>query len=104
LRIWQLRVADEGILSTILPADDQTTPRPKPWLLYTLPVNTLNFCGFSMCHEQMGRATDEPRSGTDDAILIATVSTDDKKINVYQFPEEKLKYVVPQIPTTDTGK
>jgi hypothetical protein len=52
----------------------------------------------------MRRTTGEPRSGINDAILIATVSTDDKKINVYQFPEEKLKYVVPQIPTTDTGK
>jgi hypothetical protein len=104
LRIWQLRAADEAMLSTVLPADDPTTPRPKPWLLYTLPVNTLNFCGFSMCYEERIKASNQPSSVTEDSILIATVSTDDKKINIYQFPEEKLKYVVPPIPTTDTGE
>ena len=39
-----------------------------------------------------------------DAILVATPSTDDKKISVYQFPDERLKYVVPKISTTDSGK
>jgi hypothetical protein len=38
------------------------------------------------------------------SILVATPSTDDKKINVYQFPEEKLKFVVPKVATTDTGE
>jgi hypothetical protein len=93
------------MLSTVLPADDPTTLRPKPWLLHTLPVNTLNFCAFSMCYEQMKSATNQSRTVTsDDTILVATVSTDDKKINVYQVPEEKLKYVVPKVPTTDTGE
>jgi hypothetical protein len=57
-----------------------------------------------MCYGQRRRTTDQPRTLKDDAILIATVSTDDKKINVYQFPDEKLKYVVPTITTTDTGE
>jgi hypothetical protein len=38
------------------------------------------------------------------SILVATPSTDDKKIHVYQFPEEKLKFVVPKVATTDTGE
>jgi hypothetical protein len=37
-------------------------------------------------------------------ILVATPSTDDKKINIYQLPDEKLKYVVPKASTSDTGK
>jgi hypothetical protein len=109
LRIWQLRASEEASLSTILPAEDATTPRPKPWLLYTLPVNTLNFCAFSICSD-VSNATildDDLEHSTTmlrDAILVATPSTDDKKINVYQFPDEKLKYVVPKISTTDSGK
>jgi hypothetical protein len=103
LRIWQLRASDEPTLSTILPAEDATTPRPKPWLLYTLPVNTLNFCALSMCHEQ---SSSEIENGllSRKPVLIATPATDDKKINVYQFPDEKLGYVVPRISTTDSGE
>jgi hypothetical protein len=41
---------------------------------------------------------------TRESILVATPATDDKKINVYQLPEEKLKYVVPRTSTTDTGE
>lgn len=107
-----MRASDEPTLSTILPAEDATTPRPKPWLLYTLPVNTLNFCAFSMCHENVFSTGPYEHPGSEDpstiaskdAVLIATPATDDKKINVYQFPDEKLRYVVPRISTTDSGK
>ena len=112
LRIWQLRPSDECILSTVLPADDATTQRPKPWLLHTLPVNTLNFCSFSMCNEHKAQdiefssvaKTVNATALSSDSILVATPSTDDKKINVYQFPEEKLRYVVPKATSSDTGK
>ncbi|KAF2747766.1 WD40 repeat-like protein [Sporormia fimetaria CBS 119925] len=107
LRIWQLRVADEDSLSHVLPADGVGTHTPKPWLLHTLPVNTLNFCAFSMCpaipastSTSNGR---KPSTGLHDSILVAVPSRDDKKIDVYRFPEERLEYVVPQIPQTDTG-
>ena len=38
------------------------------------------------------------------SILVATPATDDKKINVYQFPEEKLRYIIPSATTADTGE
>lgn len=94
IRVWQLRAADEGTLSTVLPAEDPATTRPKPWLLHTLPVNTLNFCAFSICRQF---------PETDDAVLIAVPSTDDTKINVFQFPSERLLYVVPTVSATETG-
>ncbi|KAF2829188.1 WD40 repeat-like protein [Ophiobolus disseminans] len=101
---------DETTLSTVLPTEDPTTQRPKPWLLHTLPCNTLNFAAFSLCYEhQLPDAyTDVAGSAklltqSSESILVATPSTDDTKINVYQFPEEKLKYVVPMVPATDTG-
>ncbi|KAH8728698.1 WD40-repeat-containing domain protein [Phaeosphaeriaceae sp. PMI808] len=112
ITVWQLRTSDNS-LSTILPTEDTTTLRPKPWLLHTLPVNTLNFCSFSMCYEQMILKTAQspdnldskiqPTLATAESILVATPATNDKKINVYQFPEEKLKYIVPNATTADTG-
>lgn len=104
LRIWQLRSSDEATLSTTLPAEDSKAEQPKPWLLHTLPVNTLNFCAFSMCYEHEPQGQHSSTRPSNGSILIATPSTDDKKINIYQFPEEKLKYVVPKASTADTGK
>ena len=88
--------------------------RPKPWLLHSLPVNTLNFCAFSMCHQHPAencqqnnhtRTTQGPASFTriSDAVLVAVPARDDRKIEVYQFPDEKLLYVVPRVQTIDTG-
>jgi hypothetical protein len=109
LRIWQLRASDEPTLSTVLPADGSTTHRPKPWLLHTLPVNTLNFCAFSMYHEQhaLNLQHDEKHaslSRLSEPILVAVPARDDKKIEVYRFPDEKLTCVVPRVQTTDTGE
>ena len=42
-------MADESTLSTILPLDPSPEPRPKPWILYMLSINTMNFCSFSQC-------------------------------------------------------
>ncbi|KAH7089211.1 WD40-repeat-containing domain protein [Paraphoma chrysanthemicola] len=111
LRVWQLRASDEIALSTVLPAEHVTTPRPKPWLLHTLPVNTLNFCAFSTCPEPLSVTTArrddvekyKSRSPASKSILVATPSTDDKKINVYQLPDEKLKFIVPKVSITETG-
>lgn len=42
-------MADESALSTTLPLDPSPEPRPKPWILYMLSINTMNFCSFSHC-------------------------------------------------------
>lgn len=52
-------------------------------------------------------ADDEAPSGPENtvaSILVAVPSRDDKKAEVYQFPEEKLRYVVPRAQSKDTGK
>ncbi|CBX93982.1 hypothetical protein LEMA_P036560.1 [Plenodomus lingam JN3] len=112
LRIWQLRQADEATLSTTLPADQAAADQPKPWLLHTLPVNTLNFCAFSMSHNdnhpsaqshqlvEHSKIDDSTRS---DSVLIAVPARDDKRVEVYQFPEERLRFIVPRAQSTDTG-
>lgn len=114
LRIWQIRTGDELSLSTVLPAEVASADRPAPWLLHTLPVNTLNFCAFSMCYVHAQTETSDghdtierprsPSSSTHAAILVAVPARDDKKAEVYQFPDERLKYVVPRAQSKDTGK
>ena len=49
LLVWQYSEADEIGLDKTLPVDGQGESNRKPWLLYTLDVNTLNFCSFTMC-------------------------------------------------------
>ncbi|KAF2451433.1 WD40 repeat-like protein [Karstenula rhodostoma CBS 690.94] len=100
LRIWQLR-GGAASYSTVLPADGADTHRPKPWLLHTLPVNTLNFCAFAMCY-QRGRVA-SPNAASDESIYVAVPGRDDKKADVYQFPDEKLICPVPSINNSETG-
>lgn len=85
-----------------------------PWLLHTLPVNTLNFCAFSMCYahawgktgayENPDAATEANLNKETASILVAVPARDDKMAEVYQFPEERLRFVVPRAQTKDTGK
>ncbi|KAF2121433.1 WD40-repeat-containing domain protein [Lophiotrema nucula] len=111
LRIWQLRTTDESLLSTALPVDGSSLHRPRPWLLHTLPVNTLNFCAFSMCpmpsaFNQGDAALDEGQAsstGLSDSVFVAVPARDDKKVEVYRFPDEKLMCVVPRVQQKDTG-
>lgn len=109
-----MRPSDESALSTILPAEVTSADRPLPWLLHTLPVNTLNFCAFSMCythiqekptkdHDAYSRLEPDSRQALA-SILVAVPARDDKKAEVYQFPDERLKYMVPRAQSEDTGK
>jgi hypothetical protein len=74
-----------------------------------LPVNTLNFCAFSML---AGPAATTSASalesashyGLQDSVLVAVPARDDSKIEVYRFPDEKLIFVVPRVQHADTGK
>jgi WD40 repeat protein len=69
----------------------------------------LNFCAFSMCYEQPAFAIqpsnnqDASSTSPSHSILVAVPSRDDKKIEVYQFPDERLVSFVPRVQTTDTG-
>ena len=62
LIVWQVGVADESRLSTVLPLDGasisrtasqkhegDSADRPKPWIVHVLEVNTMNFCAFAWC-------------------------------------------------------
>lgn len=47
--MWKVTADDEATLSRVLPLDPSPSPRPQPWVLHILPVNTMNFCSFALC-------------------------------------------------------
>ncbi|OCK78945.1 ASTRA-associated protein 1 [Lepidopterella palustris CBS 459.81] len=113
LKVWQLRPADEKHLSNAPPADGLSTHRPQPWLLHSLAVNTLNFCGFSMCPERASSSPaqlkhvssqeDDAKSVVSDSILVAVPATEDKQVDIFQLPSERRLYTAPRVQPIDTG-
>ncbi|KAL1642603.1 Astra associated protein 1 Asa1 [Diplodia intermedia] len=90
LRVWQLGPAHEKDFSTVLPIDDTTTDRKQPWLLHALPVNTLNFCSFAICPEQVASSdASTQNTSSADPILIAVPSTKDDQVDIFQLPTER---------------
>jgi hypothetical protein len=62
-----------------------------------------------MCYEPQtpgdgGDQEDASSPGPRDSILVAVPGRDDKKIEVYRFPDEKLLHIVPKVQITDTGE
>lgn len=53
LVVWQLGAVDEVALDKALPVDATTVPSKQPWILHVLTVNTLNFCAFATCCEEI---------------------------------------------------
>ncbi|KAK7926684.1 hypothetical protein PG985_003682 [Apiospora marii] len=91
LVIWKLAEEDEASLSTTLPLDPSPTPRPQPWILYILPVNTMNFCSFGFCPAGA--------DGTADELLIAVPNTlASESVDIYHFPSQKRLHTVASSP------
>lgn len=81
--VWQLMEADEPSFSSVLPIEDDITRRPDPWLLYSLEVNTLNFCAFAKCE------TASPEVHGSDSIFIAVPGRSEGAIEVYSLPSQQ---------------
>lgn len=64
-----------------LPVDAALASGKQPWLLHALPVNTLNFCAFAMCHDGMPQVLSSVKALQDKdvpcPILIAVPNTVD---------------------------
>ncbi|KAL7276111.1 Astra associated protein 1 Asa1 [Rhizina undulata] len=62
--VWKL---DEKLgLDTVLPVEEFEGQRRNPWLIASMEVNALNFCGFGMCQDRPGdvEGKDEVENGT----------------------------------------
>lgn len=73
LIVWKVGIDEEERLSTALPLEDVPVPRPQPWILHLLPVNTMNFCSFAACGSEAAQKHLELDNTTD--ILVAVPHT-----------------------------
>ncbi|KAK8161098.1 quinon protein alcohol dehydrogenase-like superfamily [Phyllosticta citrichinensis] len=92
LRVWQLRPDDEAALDTVLPVDNADVHRKQPWLLHSIPVNTLNFCPFAICRVDNDNNDDDD----DDSTLVAVPGVLDGQIAVHGLPSERRFSTVPK--------
>ncbi|KAF2767587.1 WD40 repeat-like protein [Teratosphaeria nubilosa] len=91
LCVWQLAETQEAEFSTMLPIEDSTTERKKPWLLHSLPVHALNFCSFAMGPALASQALDSDVS----EILVAYPGVQDGSIMVTSLPSEERFATIP---------
>ncbi|KAK3318215.1 WD40-repeat-containing domain protein [Apodospora peruviana] len=83
LIVWKLDGEDETQMSTVLPLDPSTEPRPQPWILHMLEVNTMNFCSFAHC------------AISRDEILIAVPNTlASEAIDIFHLPSQARQHTV----------
>ena len=115
VRVWSIREADLARCSKGLPMEDGQMPSgkrngeadeigenvhkgwPQPWLLHSMAVNSMNFCGFDSCYENEG-------GQYDDSILLATPDAlDSGGVDFFQLPSEHRLSVLPSNQEDKTG-
>lgn len=65
--VWKFAAGDEERLSRVLPLDGAADERPRPWIQHVMPVNSMNFCAFTMAPCQPGVEISEAAE-----VLVAT--------------------------------
>ncbi|KAJ6443171.1 WD40 repeat-like domain-containingprotein [Purpureocillium lavendulum] len=92
---WKLAAEDEDALSKALPVEDVPTPRPQPWMLHLLEVNTLNFCSFAACAMHEGAASNSRDLGATSDVLIAVPNTLlSEAIDIFALPSQARVHTV----------
>ncbi|POS88293.1 hypothetical protein EPUL_000085 [Erysiphe pulchra] len=96
LLVWKLDDNDEVSMSNVLPVDVSNELRKQPWLLYSLDVNTLNFCSFA----QTETFIEESTTG----LLIAVPDImSSEKVEIYHLPSSTRLYTIPASPLFKGG-
>ncbi|KIY03895.1 uncharacterized protein Z520_00586 [Fonsecaea multimorphosa CBS 102226] len=93
LRVWQLRQEDLAGLSTKLPSESDgsaaassSSDHPQPWLLHSMSVNALNFCAFSICHQDPRQPASEEAAPQ---LIASPNGLDSGGIDIFQLPSER---------------
>jgi WD40 repeat protein len=132
LRVWRIASArEESLLDLTLPVDRKNqgfssqaaTSAAQPWLVHSLPVNALNFCGFSLCmvpetyaptaHStriqselepgDVDSAASHPNSARDSAYFAVPNALNSGAIDIFHLPSEKRVSTIPADPSIQTG-
>lgn len=89
LIVWRIREEDEERLSVSLPLEDTPTPRPQPWVLHLLEVNTMNFCSFAACLGDPKQGTSIEASSSAAEVVLAVPNTlASEAIDIYTLPSQ----------------
>lgn len=75
LIVWRVKEEDEERLSVSLPLEDTPTPRPQPWVLHLLEVNTMNFCSFAACLSDLKQGSSIEASSPTAEVILAVPNT-----------------------------
>ncbi|KAJ9654359.1 Astra associated protein 1 Asa1 [Neophaeococcomyces mojaviensis] len=102
LRVWQLRPSDFEGLSVKLPLDGTTAEDVKqPWLLYTMPINALNFCAFATCTDPDASVSKESELAS--LLIAAPNGLDSGGVDVFRLPSENRVSKVQSDKNVNTG-
>ncbi|KAI3397443.1 hypothetical protein diail_10774 [Diaporthe ilicicola] len=98
LIVWKLTLDDESAMSSTLPLDLPSEPRPKPWMMHLLEVNTMNFCSFASCPAvppAAPAAVSEPPSVSASELLLAVPNTlASEAVDIYHLPSQSRIHTV----------
>ncbi|KAK1831841.1 ASTRA-associated protein 1 [Podospora conica] len=89
LIVWKLGVAEETGLSTTLPLDPSPEPRPKPWILYMLSINTMNFCSFAHCP-----ASPHDTDPTPDLLVAVPNTLFSEAVDIFHLPTQERRHTI----------
>ncbi|KAF8537643.1 WD40-repeat-containing domain protein [Trichophaea hybrida] len=85
VRVWKLPRPEDDVCTT-LPADEGRVTGKAPWMVASLEVNALNFCGFGFCQDQ--EPTDDATEYRD--VLIAVPSAlDSQTVDIFTLPSTR---------------
>ncbi|EFR00221.1 hypothetical protein MGYG_03224 [Nannizzia gypsea CBS 118893] len=107
LCVWKLNEKDEDVVGRTLPLDTQNNPqdRNKPWLLHSLSVNALNFCGFAYCFlSQKGETElgDAVKPGNQ-MLLAVPNALNTGGLDIFHLPSERRLCVISPDEKVNTG-
>ncbi|KAI0198101.1 WD40 repeat-like protein [Astrocystis sublimbata] len=84
LIVWKITADDEKNLSTDLPLDENAPERPKPWMLFFLEVNTMNFCSFARCSPKQNTDMDV----SDELFVAVPNALNTEAIDIFHLPSQ----------------
>ncbi|KAI1913740.1 Astra associated protein 1 Asa1 [Ophidiomyces ophidiicola] len=91
LRVWRLNSDDEEILDNRLPVEENSTSdnRAEPWLIYSVTVNALNFCGFAITTRPSLSHAAKTASSVCETFIAVPNALDTGGIDIFHLPTQK---------------
>ncbi|KAF8247818.1 WD repeat-containing protein, partial [Wilcoxina mikolae CBS 423.85] len=86
IRVWKLPRPEDDVCTT-LPADEGTVTGKAPWMVASLEVNALNFCGFGFCQDLY--TTMDDAAEYRDALIAVPSALDSQAVDIFTLPSTR---------------